>query len=80
MQIADGAADPGEDLLADLYRRRLPGDGALPLRPLLESLHRMDAEAVGRSTGRCGGLGTTVDEEPPAGSGGSGGTPVQLTP
>lgn len=43
VQIADGAADPGADLLADLYRRRLPGDGALPLRPLLESLHRMDA-------------------------------------
>lgn len=43
VQIADGAADPGEDLLADLYRRRLPGDGALPLRPLLESLHHMDA-------------------------------------
>ncbi|MBC8070963.1 MAG: sugar phosphate isomerase/epimerase, partial [Deltaproteobacteria bacterium] len=43
VQIADGAADPGEDLLADLYRRLLPGDGALPLRPLLEGLHRMDA-------------------------------------
>lgn len=43
VQIADGVADPGEDLLTDLYRRLLPGDGALPLRPVLEGLHRMGA-------------------------------------
>lgn len=43
VQIADGRAGVSEDLLADLYRRRLPGDGELPLRSVLESLHRMDA-------------------------------------